>query len=220
MSFFKPGKFVTESTRKSLQRQITSEYREIILVDLLIIIFLAASAHQLACYFEGNLEPSFWSWVKAVGFDGAIALFSRNVSRAVVLRESARATWWSLIFLMIITVFANLGYEHLKYTGGIGEDYIDYDLIRNIRGALISGSLAIIILGISAVRALAAKSFENRKNSYKLLLETEKQKRQVKSDNKMQQKWPNNTLSEKETEKPIEKFITRSRRPISKRINR
>ena len=162
---FKPPKFLTDDSQSFYQKAIASEWRELIYIDLIIIIFLLASAHQLAYFFEGG-DPGFWSWLKAIGFDGAIALFSRNVSRAVVLGESATATWWALSILMAITVAANVGYEWLIETGQWGDDYIVEDTLKNARALLISGSLSIIILGISAVRAMVAKSFSERRKRY------------------------------------------------------
>jgi len=163
--FMKPSRFIQGDSKIYYQKRILSEYRELLIIDAIIIVFLLASAHQLAYFFEGG-PPAFWSWIKALGFDGAIALFSRNVSRAAVLKERSRGTWTALIFLMLITIFCNLGYEWLRETGGIGEEYIVRDYYKNIRGFLISGSLAIIILGMSAVRSLAARSFEERRVKY------------------------------------------------------
>lgn len=163
---FQPPKSVSEDSKKAYQKRIVSEWRELIFIDIIIIAFLIASAHQLAYFFAGG-EPTFWSWVKAIGFDGAIALFSRNVSRAAVLKEKARGTWIALIVLMAVTVLCNIGYEWLIETGGVGVDYVVTDPIKNIRALLVSGSLAIIILGITAVRALAAKSFEQRQKKYR-----------------------------------------------------
>ena len=172
---FKPPRFLTEDSQVFYQKQIASEWRELIFIDVIIIVFLLASEHQLAYFFEGG-QPGFWSWLKAIGFDGAIALFSRNVSRAVVLGESAKATWWALSILMVITVAANVGYEWLIETGGWGDRYVVRDTLKNVRALLISGSLSIIILGISAVRAMVAKSFAERRKRYAQWVKEEEQR--------------------------------------------
>lgn len=162
---FKPPKFLTDDSKAFYSKRIAQEWRELIYLDMILIMFLLASAHQLAYFFEGG-KPGFFAWVKAIGFDGAIALFSRNVSRAAVLKEKTFATWAALITLMLITVAANVGYEWLIEKGQIGIDYVVTDPLKNIRALIISGSLSIIILGISAVRAVVARSFDSRRKEY------------------------------------------------------
>lgn len=164
----KPPRVATDNQKQEYIRKISAEWREILLIDVIILSFLVASAHQLAYFFEGG-EPGVFSWIKAIGFDGAIALFSRHVSRAKVLNEKARGVWFVLIILMAITVACNMGYEWLKETGEISENAIVRDRVKNIKALIVSGSLAIIILGISSVRATIMKSFEERQRKYKRL---------------------------------------------------
>ena len=167
---------LTNNWKTIHKKKMASEWRELLLIDIIIIAFMIASMQQLAVFFAKG-EPTIWAWLKSAAFDGAILLFSRNVSRAYVLGEKARGTWFALVFLALITVFANIGYEWFVEEGGIGDKYILKDWILNIRAALVSGSLPLIVVFMSTVRALAAISFEKRRRAFQEISDSEGRKK-------------------------------------------
>lgn len=164
----KPPGIATDNSKQAYIKKVASEWREILLIDVIIIAFLIASIHQIAYFFEEG-EPTKFTWLKAFGFDLAIVVFSRHVSRAKVLNEKAKGVWVVLIFLMLITIICNVGYEWLQIKGEWGDGFIVTDTLKNFKAIITSGSLAVIILGISVVRANIMKSFEERQRKYKKL---------------------------------------------------
>lgn len=133
---------------------------ELLLMDLIILGFLAASSYQLAEVFG---DGSFWAWVKAICFDGAVAVMARGISKAKIANQSTFKVWIALIFLMVVSSFVNMYFEWTQYAfrkgnpEDINEAVLQMTFVDHVLAISVSGFLPIIILGLTEVRAIIAK---------------------------------------------------------------
>lgn len=227
-----PDHIVDEST--SIKSHLASSWRQIILVDVIIWVFLIASIQQLAFVF-GRGELSFVAYAKAIGIDGSIWLLSRTIAmnyahqavvkagrgiKAVQSNNSmVRIVLWSgLLAFMAATTVVNVYYELWERSATPGEivlqDAVDYSILAV--QMLSSAFLAIIILFMTFVRALLQRDM---KESFRDFKRAEIEAEELEKKRKAQREYMRKIRSgehkprpKKAVKKAIKKSVKKSRR--------
>lgn len=144
---------------KNRRMFIAQDWREILIVDVIIWFFLIASIHQLAFVF-GRGDTSLFSYLKAIGTDGTIWLLSRGVAKRSLSNSYRRdwlhvLLWVGLVVFLAITTISNTLYELWDQTappGMIAFSEMSTGLILFTQ-ILSSSFIALIILFLTFIRA-------------------------------------------------------------------
>lgn len=130
-------------------------------LDFAIYAALLSSMRQLAITFGGG--P--WGWLKAAAIEVSIGVLIRGISEAKIQKESSRLIWAVFIGVTLISVYANMNYEWMRYTQ---DAYITsatlgkMDWLVIVQSFVISGTIPLLALGIASVRTLSAKKLESK----------------------------------------------------------
>lgn len=159
-----PPSFVKDE-KERLTASLASDWREIVIIDLIIFSFLLASIHQLAFVF-GRGEITLTAILKAVGIDGAIWILSRAASKRIANGKGNFLTmsflWIGILVFLALTTVVNTLFEiwdKTAYPGNIEFVLGDTDLVLFTK-MIGSTFLAVIILFLTFVRAILNKNME------------------------------------------------------------
>lgn len=184
----RPPKIEKEKT--SLARKILSEWRELLVIDFVIIAFTFSSMYRIAVFFAGDLRPDFSSWLEAFGVDVAIVVLARSVTRSVQLKEPAWPLWAGLLILTYLSVYANYSYMNFRETGCLTSACTVKDSALRFRALVVGGSLPLLILVMIIARVSAANSFYRRRERYQVdyMRKKKEQDEKLKFDEKLEAK--------------------------------
>lgn len=158
----KPPAYLTDSRRRA-QAAIAQDWREILLIDAVILFFLGASVHQIATEF-GRGDPGIFDYLKALGIDGAIWILSRAVAKRVLVGDDRKGTkavlWFGLIVFMLLTTAVNTMYEFRDPYAPEGSLIYSFNLeaMAITSKILASSFLAVIVLFLTFARMILAKN--------------------------------------------------------------
>lgn len=159
-----PPKYM-EKEKDRLRANISQDWREILVIDFIIVSFLLASIHQLAFVF-GRGVITLVPVLKAIGIDGSIWILSRAVSKRLFAGRGNKLTqvflWIGILIFVILTTIVNTLYELWDRSVPVGyvDFVIDSDILILFTKSVGSMFLAVIILFLTFVRAILHKNME------------------------------------------------------------
>lgn len=150
--------------KKFLSDEKTTTY-EMYFLDIVILFLLTTGVKQLATSFGGDV----FSWIKAISFEALIAVLIRNITRASIYKISIAGSWFALIGAMIVSIYANINYEWMKY---LETDFVtmsglsSLDTLLHIRACVFSGTLPFMIISVTIGRETIAKSLQYMREKF------------------------------------------------------